>query len=126
MYPRRAKVVIVEDDEALRELLAATLRMHGYYVRTAADGLSGLRVLEVIDADVIVLDLRLPLCSGFEMLHEVRSSNRRIPVIAISGDTHAIDLAKANPDVFITLPKPFDPEALVHGISRATQRRNRG
>jgi two-component system OmpR family response regulator len=120
---RRPKVVIIEDDERLREMLAVSLRMHGYFVRTAGDGLMGLRVLEVVDADVVVLDLRLPLASGFEVLHELRTweRTRRMPVIAISGSEDGIRQAQTNPDVFTTLPKPFLTEDLVSAVVRATK-----
>lgn len=114
-------VLLVEDDDAAREMLASALRLTGYHVRTASDGLGGLRAVEVYEPDVIVLDLGLPVASGFEVLHELRadSRTRKTPVIAISGLERGVELAKANPEFFATLPKPFDPEALVRTVGRA-------
>src|SRR5688572_19170386 len=119
------RVLLVEDDEAACQLFATALRLTGYYVRTAADGLRGLRALETFDPDVIVLDLGLPIASGFEVLHELRGSGRtkRTPVIAISGHAHGLRLAKKNPEFCATLPKPFDPETLVQMVSRMLRRR---
>ena len=57
-------MLLVEDDDSAREIFAKALRMTGYQVRTAADGLAGLRLLEVFEPDVVVLDLVLPIASG--------------------------------------------------------------
>ena len=102
-------------------MFAAALRLTGFHVRTAADGLGGLRQLDSFDPDVIVLDLGLPIASGFEVLHELRAVPRTsaTPVIAISGLERGLRLAKENPEFFATLPKPFDPESLVRVVSRA-------
>lgn len=118
-----AHILLVEDDEGSRQLLADTLRLVGYHVRTAADGLGALRALELIDPDVVVLDLGLPIASGFEILHELRASERtrRTPVIAISGYDRGIELAKENPDFFAVIAKPFDVEVLVRMVHRALQ-----
>lgn len=116
-----SQVLIVEDDDTAREMLASALRLTGYQVRTAADGLGGLRLLEAYCPDVVVLDLELPIASGFEVLDEIRGSatTKHTPVIAISGLDRAVTQAKANPDFFATLPKPFEPEALVRAVTRA-------
>ena len=119
--PANGRVLIIEDDAGARELLASALRIKGYVVRTAPDGMSGLRVAEDFDPDVIVLDLGLPIASGFEVLHELRSipRNHAKPVIAISGLESGVKLARENPEFFETLPKPFDPDALVRAVKRA-------
>lgn len=119
------QVLLVEDDDAIRALLADALRLTGFAVRTASDGLGGLRALDSFDPDVIVLDLGLPVATGFEVLHELRaeSRTRRTPVIAISGLDRGVKLARENPEFFATMPKPFDPEDLVRVVSRAVSRR---
>jgi DNA-binding response OmpR family regulator len=117
----QGRVLIVEDDDGSRELFADALRFTGYYVRTAADGLEGIRMLETFEPDVVVLDLGLPIATGFEILHELRSraSARKTPAIAISGLDRGVELAQGNPDFFTTLKKPFQPDALVRAVSRA-------
>jgi DNA-binding response OmpR family regulator len=114
-------VLLVEDDDSAREALATALRMTGYHVRTAADGLAGLRILEAFDPDVVVVDLALPIASGFDVLSEMRSTRRThdTPVIAISGHDRRLREARANPDFFGILEKPFDPENLVRLVDRA-------
>lgn len=120
------QVLLVEDDDDARALFADALRLTGFHVRTAADGLGGLRQLENFDPDVIVLDLGLPIASGFEVLHELRGVPRtsKTPVIAISGLERGLKLAKENPEFFATIPKPFDPEALVRVVARALRKRS--
>ena len=125
-YHEHSHVLLVEDDDTTREMLAAALRLTGYQVRTAADGLGGLRLLDAYSPDVVVLDLGLPIASGFEVLQEIRNSTttKHTPVIAISGLDRGVQQAKANPDFFATLPKPFDPETLVRLVNRALHQRS--
>ena len=119
----QGRVLIVEDDHGARELLADALRFTGYFVRTAADGLEGIRLLESFEPDVVVLDLGLPVATGFEILHELRNSDRTraTPAIAISGLERGVELAQGNPDFFATLKKPFQPDALVRAVARAME-----
>ena len=115
----RSKVLLVEDDDAACAMYATALRMEGFVVRTAADGLAALRMLEAFDPDVVILDLKLPLASGFEVLHELRASRARLslPVIAVSGHERGLELARSNPEFYAALQKPFDPDDLI-GVTR--------
>jgi two-component system alkaline phosphatase synthesis response regulator PhoP len=116
-----AQVLLVEDDDNAREMFADALRMTGYRVRTAADGLAGLRMVEAFHPDVVVVDLALPIATGFDVLNELRSLGRtqHTPVIAISGNERRLQEAKANPEFFGILAKPFDPQRLVRMVDRA-------
>jgi DNA-binding response OmpR family regulator len=118
------KVLLVEDDDATCRMYAEALRMEGFYVRTAGDGISALRTVEAFDPDVVILDLRLPLASGFEVLHELRSEGLRLtaPVIAVSGEEGGLELARQNPEFYATLRKPFDPDDLIGVTRRAAHR----
>jgi len=117
--PSRTKVLLVEDDDATCTLYATALRMEGFVVRTAADGLAALQTLEVFDPDVVILDLKLPIASGFEVLHELRASrpSLSLPVIAVSGNERGLALARKNPEFYAALQKPFDPNDLI-GVTR--------
>ena len=116
------QVLIIEDDEAMRDMIATSLRMRGFYVREAADGLAGLRLLEAYDPDVVVLDLGLPIATGFDVVKELRAvaTTRLTPVIAISGFDDQLKQAKHSPEFIAALSKPFDPEALIRAVERAT------
>ena len=116
------QVLIIEDDAAMREMIATSLRMRGFHVREAADGLAGLRLLEAYEPDVVVLDLGLPIASGFDVMKELRAvaTTRLTPVIAISGFDDQLRQAKESPEFMAALSKPFDPEALIRAVERAT------
>jgi DNA-binding response OmpR family regulator len=115
-----AQVLLIEADDSARELFAKALRSTGYRVRTASDGLAGLRILETFEPDVVVVDLAVPIASGFDVLNELRSAARthRTPVIAISGDERTLKEARANPEFFAILQKPLDPQNLVRTVER--------
>jgi len=115
----RCKVLLVEDDEAALAMYATTLRMEGFHIRTARDGVTALRILESFEPDVVILDLKLPLASGFEVLHDLRATSLRMPVIAVSGHEPGIEQAKRDPDFFAALRKPFDPGDLIAITRRA-------
>lgn len=115
------EILIIEDDQATREMLATALKMTGYRVRTAPDGLAGLRLLEAYEPDVVVLDLNLPIASGFDVLTELRAvaKTRLMPVIAISGMEGYLRAAREHRDIAAIIPKPFEPEAIVRAVERA-------
>ena len=115
------EILIIEDDEALREMLATALRMAGFHVRTAGDGLAGLRLLEAYEPDVVVLDLNLPIATGFDVLNELRAvtKTRLTPVIAISGMDQYLKAARDHGDFVATIPKPFEPDTVVRAVERA-------
>jgi two-component system, OmpR family, response regulator len=115
--PSKTKVLLVEDDEPTCAMYAAALRMEGFTVRTALDGLAALRVIETFEPDVVILDLKLPIASGFEVLHELRLMRCTKPVIAVSGHDTGLSLARRNPEFFAALRKPFDPNDLI-GVTR--------
>jgi DNA-binding response OmpR family regulator len=120
----RAKVLLVEDDEAACTMYADALRMEGFVVRTAADGLAALRMIETFDPNVVILDLKLPIASGFEVLHELRASRpgTALPVIAVSGHERGLEQARKNPEFYAALRKPFDPNDLIGVTRRAVNR----
>lgn len=68
------KVLIVEDDTPIRNLYSLKIKNSGYAVQTASDGKHGLEIAEVFRPDLILLDLRMPLMSGEEMLIRLRQS----------------------------------------------------
>jgi DNA-binding response OmpR family regulator len=117
----RCKVLLVEDDEAALALYATALRMEGFHVRTAPDGFAALRILEYFDPDVVILDLKLPMASGFEVLDELRAIRLSARVIAVSGHEPGLERARHHPEFFAALRKPFDPNDLIGVTRRAYQ-----
>ncbi len=79
------RILIVDDESSVRELMSHLLTAAGYAVATARDGFEGLLQLKASGADLIISDLNMPNMSGFEFLSVVRRRFPGIPVIAISG-----------------------------------------
>ncbi|MBU8898388.1 response regulator [Corallococcus sp. H22C18031201] len=107
MGSERIKVLVVEDDGDSRELLAELLETD-FEVRTAGDGLEGLRVFEAEPADVVVTDESLPGMCGTELAQKVKAHAPRARVILVSG------YAEVNGAEFcdVVLRKPIDVERL--------------
>jgi putative two-component system response regulator len=110
----RARVLVVDDEETNRKLLTRLLGRE-YAVVTAPDGEEALAVLEKVDVDLILLDVRLPGLDGFEVCAHVKrmSRTRLIPVVLVTGlgaREHRIRGIHVGADDFLI--KPFDPEEL--------------
>jgi two-component system, OmpR family, response regulator len=77
-------VLVVDDDEAIREMLASALTFAGYRVLTAADGATGMNEIARRRPDIVVLDVTLGDLDGFDLLHMLRSRGDRTPVLFLS------------------------------------------
>ena len=110
------RILIVEDDEQLRQLYRTTLSLAGFDVRQAGDGLQALREIDRDPPDLIVLDLGLPNVSGFGVQQEIaaHAHTRDIPVVVVTGST--LDLNDLN--VPCVLRKPVAPDDLVAAVRR--------
>ena len=117
-----AKVLVIEDDLAFRDLLRLHLRQAGHTVQVAADPEEGLRSLIDAPPDLILLDLDLPYLHGYEVLEALRSdpASQKIPVIIVTGhaeeDVHE-RCRTIGMDGYLT--KPFKAEQLIQGITKA-------
>jgi CheY-like chemotaxis protein len=117
-----ATILIIDDDEALRTMMKATLRRAGHHAVTAENGGDALAILEAITVDLIVTDLIMPEIDGLEFIRYLRRTDQRTPVLAVSGGSPrppANCLAVAV--VFgadETLEKPFRPSDLAAAVDR--------
>lgn len=120
-----ATVLLIEDEPGLLEILAFNLRVAGYQVETAQDGLEAWRSFETRPPDVVVLDLGLPTISGFRLLEIIRDSGTSPPVIVITAldFEEAEEVASHGVDAFMT--KPFEPKALIRQVEYVLARRRR-
>jgi len=116
---RRPRVLVIEDEAGLLDILTVNLEAAGYEVCGAADGLAGLQAFDRERPDLVVLDINLPVISGFRLLELFRASPRpATPVMALTAldFAEAEELARLGLDAFLS--KPFDPEALVAIVAR--------
>ena len=124
MSDRRKTILIVDDDEGMRETLTAMLR-RDYRVLRAATGEFALQILEKEDVDLMLLDVRLPGISGFEVLKIVRENYPYIEVIVIS-IIKELDVAieAMRYGAYHYISKDFDLESVRTLVSNASDRQN--
>lgn len=121
---KKSTILVVEDENPLRELLRMNLREEGYRVLTAATAERGLALFKTRDPDLIVLDVMLPGMDGFEMCRRVRQS-KDVPVLFLTAKKSEVDKVlglKLGGDDFVT--KPFSlPELLarIEALDRRAQ-----
>jgi DNA-binding response OmpR family regulator len=118
------RVLVVEDDEGIREMLKYNLTAAGFSVQEASDGASGLRTARTSRPDLVLLDLMLPGMSGFDFCRALRKSSR-VPIIIITAKDSEVDKIvglELGADDYIT--KPFSIRevlARVHAVLRRAQ-----
>jgi len=107
-------ILIVDDEKNIRESISKLLKIEGFTTFTSDNAISGLRILESTNIDLIILDLRMPGMSGLELLQIARDRYPNIIIIMISayGEiTDAVNAMKVGAYDYIV--KPFDPELLI-------------
>lgn len=111
-------VLIVEDEEAVRELEKFILEAEGYEVMEARDGLEGLAKAEFKKPDLILLDLMMPDVSGGRMFDEMREhpATAGIPIIVVTGKPDAHEIFDDQIGQKNVVMKPFEAEALLDRI----------
>jgi two-component system, OmpR family, response regulator AdeR len=104
------KVLVVDDEEDVRDFMRLVLESSGYEVECVADGIEGLHGIEAWEPDLVLLDLMMPAMSGWEMLERVKP--RYPPFIVVV--SAAIDSPKAlGSRISGTIKKPFRPGELI-------------
>ncbi len=119
-----AQILIIDDEEAIRDSCSIVLRKQGYDVQTAADGVQGLKLLKQGSFYAVLLDLKLPGMEGKEVLTRIKADSPETPVIIITGFASiesAVDTIKRG--AFDYLAKPFSPEELRVIVKKALESR---
>lgn len=117
------KILLVEDDQPMGELLSATLTAHRYAVDWVQDGRSALEMAEIWSYDLITLDIGIPKLDGISVCRTLRSQGQTTPILILTAQNSSNDIIQgldAGADDYIT--KPCDPEQLLARI-RALLRR---
>lgn len=121
---RKGRIVIVDDDEAIRESLKLLLEANGYEVEAFASGDDLLGSASCANCDCLVLDVHLPDGTGPEILRKLRASGAKAPAIFMSGLGSATLRAKLQREFTADFfEKPVSAGDLLAGIARATARK---
>jgi two-component system response regulator MprA len=119
------RVLIADDDRAIRESLARALELEGYDVDLVADGAAALAAIRAARPDVAILDVMMPNIDGLTTVRVLRAERDRLPVLMLTARTETSDrVAGLDAGADDYLPKPFDLEELLARL-RALIRRSR-
>lgn len=114
MATRPARILVVDDEQNITDLVATALRYEGFEVEAVGDGRSALQATESFRPDVVLLDIMLPDVDGYEILRRLRNNGYAVPVLfltALDGVADRVHGLTAGGDDYIT--KPFSLEELV-------------
>jgi DNA-binding NtrC family response regulator len=123
MREEQVKILVVDDEEGVRHLLQRILQERGYEVITAADGEEALYVVSQGEADVVLLDIKMPGMSGMEVLDELAAQYPDVCVVMVTAvaDTEtAVSALKRGAYDYIT--KPFNRDSVLQKVQEAIQR----
>jgi two-component system response regulator MprA len=115
--PELRRVLVVEDDDVIRSVLAELVELEGYDVRSAVDGREALTIVDSWRPDTIVLDLMMPRMDGWQFRDEQRKlpQVRDVPVIILSAGRHLPSrIATLEPAAIIE--KPFDVDVIIQAL----------
>jgi CheY-like chemotaxis protein len=114
-----ARVLVVDDDDVIRQLITVNLELEGFEVSTAVDGQDCLDKVKQVRPDVITLDIMMPRLDGWEAASRLRADpdTADIKVVLLSARAQEADLARGSRigvDAYLT--KPFDPDELIEVV----------
>ncbi|MBF0369450.1 MAG: response regulator [Magnetococcales bacterium] len=118
------RILVIEDERQIREVLKQVLLKANFEVETAANGIEGLQKFRSAPADLVITDILMPEKDGLETIEELTREFKELPIIAISGGgpgaraQYALDLAEQYGAVWI-LAKPFSRKDILAAIEEA-------
>jgi CheY-like chemotaxis protein len=111
------KVLIVDDEIAVHELLQCVLPLEGYEVVRAYNGMEACRVLEGQHVDVMLTDIHMPVMSGFELIEYVQSHLPAIAIVVMDSYPGCFSERESTVNVDAIVPKPFDINDIRQALS---------
>jgi two-component system, chemotaxis family, chemotaxis protein CheY len=115
-----SRILVIDDDEALRCVLRTALSRAGFAVDTADDGCTGMMLFRALHPDLVVTDIRMPKKDGLETMRDIRAIDPAAPIIAIAGEYaesgEYLAIARAL-GADAVLAKPFLPADLVAKVA---------
>ncbi|QDU64383.1 Nitrogen assimilation regulatory protein [Planctomycetes bacterium Pan216] len=119
----REEIVIVDDEQSVRDTLTSILDGEGYSCRTFESAKTALKHMEEVAPIAVFLDIRMPDMDGLEFLHEMRKSHSAIPVIVMTGySDHEVFRSTLQYKIADFLPKPFEARVVRDALERVLGR----
>ena len=120
---KQPRILVVDDENGVRELISDVLHLESFHVTTASDGLEALGLLRVSDFDLMILDVSMPKMDGFTLLEKLREEKNSIPALLLSARNDRSDVTtglRSGADDYVT--KPFGIEELVLRVKSILRR----
>lgn len=119
--PTKKKILIVDDEDSIREMVRTTLTIEGFQVKTARDGASGIKAAQSFLPDLIISDVMMPNGGGYELLRSLQGEERirNIPVLVMSGknfDATTKEMMRQESNVAGFMEKPLRNVAFLKKI----------
>lgn len=121
---RRLRMLLIDDDQNVREVLAHLLASFGYECQTAADGVTGLGHFDKGGWDLVLLDIAMPAMSGWTVVETIRRRDPLLPIVLITGMQEPAVMRRAREWRLPILLKPFRFEAVQTVVATALQPRS--
>jgi len=115
---RKARILVIEDEEEVRNVLSDILTTGGHEVEVAADGIQGVELFTEKEFDLVFTDLGMPVMSGWQVAEKIKGINRRVPVALITGWNVKVEASEMKDKyVDLVIQKPFE----IHHVLRLVQ-----
>lgn len=111
------KILVIDDEKEITDILTDFLSPRGYQVVAATDGSDGLKKFDAENPDIVICDIKMPIKDGFEFLKDVRNSRRWVPVIIVTAVSEPSSILKGydlQADYYIT--KPLDLNEILKAV----------
>jgi DNA-binding response OmpR family regulator len=120
-----ARVLVVDDDDVIRQLITVNLELEGFEVHTATDGEDCLAKVKQVNPDVVTLDVMMPRLDGWDTAARLREDpdTAHLKLVLLSARAQEADKARGEGigvDAYLT--KPFDPDELVETVRRLAEK----
>ncbi|NUM87794.1 MAG: response regulator [Bdellovibrionales bacterium] len=117
---QKHNILVVDDDETLRNAIAFDMKRCGFSVIQAANGTEAFRIVETTEVSLVISDVRMPGGDGLSLLERIRAFNPNIPlVIFVTGFAGASETSCIEKGALKVIPKPFDRQHLISSVFEA-------
>jgi CheY-like chemotaxis protein len=120
-----ATILVVDDEEYIRDILSETFKACGYRMLSAANGVEALKILNKESVDVVLLDMRMPMKDGLSVVKEIADRLPTLPVIIVTGLASDDEVKEAEKvGVFSCIRKPFEIQKLIEEVQKALKKKD--